>query len=237
MADYDVLLPEVLPEAPGCSEPLAVREIRSATIELCTKGLMVKQTLTAQNVVIDDPYVAIPIPANRKLIHLQNMQIDGRDVDHRSSDALDIAWRDENAGRAIFADYHQSGYDPNPDGWRSHRCDLPSAYYLEVDDTSTRIRLVGIPRKSYTTLTYKMVLAPSRASTGFDTWVLDDYFKTIAAGALAGLLSIPKKPWTDLATAAMYRSRFNEGVADALGDGARDFTRDDESTGRTTAYV
>jgi hypothetical protein len=115
--------------------------------------------------------------------------------------------------------------------------DRPEVYHLEVDDAGLRIRLVGIPRLSFTTLAYRLVLKPARDAIGFDTWVLEDYFETIAAGALSRLLSIPQKPWTNLPSAAMYRARFDEGAGKAKGEGARDFTRDDQSTGRTTPYV
>lgn len=238
MADYDILLGEVMPFVDGCSVPLAISRIRLATIELCRESLIVKRTLTGQSVVVDEPYVVVPVPTDQSVVHIRNMQIDGFDIAHRSQDALDLAWRDENAGRALFSDYHYQGYNPDPEGWRTYKQERPGAYYLEMDDSlGTRIRLVGISRQAYSTLSYQLVLEPTIDSTTFATWVLNDYAETIAAGAIARLLAIPKKPWTDLASAAVYRATFNDGLGKAMGDGARDFTRDDESTGRTTAYV
>jgi hypothetical protein len=238
MANYDVLLPEVLPEAPGCSEPLAVREIRNATIELCKKALIVKVPVTAQNVVANSAYVTVAVPTGTELIHLREVTIDGQDVVGRSVDALDLNWRDDQARQIVFKDYHYRGFNPSPDGWAIYETDQrPSNFHLEQSDDGVRIRLVGIPKQSYSTLAYKMVLQPSRAAVSFYTWVLDGYFETIAAGAVARLLAMPNQKWTDMATASVYRTRFNDGVGDAMGEGARDFVRDDESTGRTTSYI
>lgn len=238
MADFDTLLSEVLPDTPQCPDPLAVREIRNATIELCIKALLFKQRRTGQSVAADNPYVAMPLPAGTELIHLRDVTLDGRDVHHRSADFLDLAWSDQRLGELTFQNCHGHTHSSMAEGWRTLVSDRPDTYHIEIDDAGVhQIRLVGIPRQAYTTLSYRMVLKPSRTSTGFATWVLDKYFQTIAAGAIANLLALPKKPWSDMAAAAVYRSKFAEGVAVAIGEGARDFTRDDESQGRVTPYV
>jgi hypothetical protein len=237
VADYDTLLPEVLPDVPGCSEPIAIRAIRNATRDLCRRSFLVKVPIVDQVVVAGEARVLISVPTGTELIHLREVSLDGYDVTHRSTDALDLSWRDEQARQIVFKDYHYRGFNPNPDGWSVIEMDRPSLYHVEMADDGARIRLVGIPRQSYTSLAYKLVLQPNRVAASFYTWVLDGYYETIAAGAIAELLSMPKKDWSDIAAAIPFRSRFNDGIADAMGDGARDFTRDDESTGRTTPYI
>jgi hypothetical protein len=237
MADYDVLLPEVLPEVPGVPEPLAIREIRAAVIDFCDRTKVAKVGAMGAVVTIDEPLVLIPELANRTLIDIQYVSIDGYDLKKASADYLNQAWRDENIGRALFSDYHSIGYNPSWETWQQYKQDRPEVYHLIIDDTGTYFRFVGIPRRGYTTLAYMMRVKPHRTSTEFDTWVFDAYYKALAAGAIAKLLSIPKKDWTDLNTAAVYAARYETAVTDATGEGIRDFTRDDETTLRSTAYV
>jgi hypothetical protein len=237
MADYDVLLPEVLPEVPGVPEPLAIREIRAAVVDFCDRTKVAKITTTGAAIVADDPFVLIPELTGKSIIDVQYVSIDGYDLKKASADYLNQAWRDENLGRALFSDYHSIGYNPSWETWQQYKQDRPEVYHFVIDDTGTRFRFVGIPRRSYTTLAYTIRVKPNRTSTGFDTWLIDAYYKELAAGAISRLLSIPKKDWTDLPTAALYGSRYEEAVTCATGEGIRDFTRDDETTLRTTAYV
>lgn len=236
MADYDVLLPEVLPEVPGVPEPLAIREIRATFIDFCDRTKIVKVGALGATITADEPLVLIPEASGRTIIDVQYVSIDGYDLKKASADYLNQAWRDENLGRALFSDYHSIGYNPSWETWQQYKQTRPEVYHLVVDDTGTYFRLVGIPRVGYDTLAYMLRVKPSRTSTGFDTWVFDSYYKAIAYGAVARLLSIPKKEWTDLVSSAMYAARYETAVTDAIGEGIRDFTRDDETTLRSTAY-
>lgn len=238
-ATYDTILPEVLPEVPGCSDMLAIREVRNATIQLCEQALLLKRIVTGQTIAVDVPSVVIPDPIGYKVIDLQSVVIDaGAPLRGASADFLDLVWRDEMQAKTLFSRYHcTGGVDAARDGWRGFKQDRPEVYFLEVDDTSLRIRFVGIPTVAYTTLDYVMRLKPTRASQDVEAWLLEDYFQTIAAGAIASLLALPKQRWTDMNTASVYRARFAEGVEAAKGAATRDFLRDDRTIGRTTAYV
>lgn len=86
----------------------------------------------------------------------------------------------------------------------------PQFYFRETTDT---FRLVPSPDQNYTdTIVPRVVLAPSRSSTGIaEDWIFENWVDAIAAGALAELLRMPAKPWTDLQRAVIYEDIFHRG--------------------------
>jgi hypothetical protein len=60
-----------------------------------------------------------------------------------------------------------------------------------------------------------VALAPTRKSTGIETFIYDLYSEGIAAGAKARLMAMPSKPFTDLNASMMYRAQFSAVISDA----------------------
>lgn len=220
MVLFDDLVAEVLVEVPGVSDPLAVREIRRATIAFCEETKALKMYGPVVTLVANEPRYDISVPDGYTLVDLRSVSIDGKPpISQTSEDALDLQHSDTGIR------------------WREELGDTPKAYFIEKeDDALPQMRLVYIPTVGGLTLRYRMALTPHRTATGVDDFIADKYFKAIADGAIASLLKIPKKPWTDLTSAAIYQSWFQDAIGRAAGDGARDYVRDDETVIRTTAY-
>jgi hypothetical protein len=68
-------------------------------------------------------------------------------------------------------------------------------------------------------------LKPTRASTSFPTLLYERYVETIAHGAKARVMLIPKKPYSDPAMGAYHQQMFNGLVAEARIRVARGNTR------------
>lgn len=104
--------------------------------------------------------------------------------------------------------------------WRTD-VNLPTRFYMYDDNT---VGLV-MPPANGGALRINAALKPTRASTSFPTILYERYVETIAAGARARVMMIPKKPYTDLVNAAANMQMFLDGCGDARVRIARGATR------------
>lgn len=79
-----------------------------------------------------------------------------------------------------------------------------------VSDVSLRLRLA-----------YK----PSPTATSVPSSLLDDWSEEISAGALARVMAIPNRPWSNPQLALFYGNVFDSGVRDAKAEVDRSFIR------------
>lgn len=235
MALFSSIVDEVLPDVPGVTIPLAVRAIRDAVVRACEEAKLVKRYITGQAVTQNEPRVLIPATTGFRLIHLQNMQVDKREVLHASQDDLDIVWRDRDNALRFQVDWHHHEEEGFTETWREFTQDRPRVFFIEKEDTGDFIRFVGIPMRSYTDLQYTKIICPTRDATGIDTWFLERYYKGIAHGAIAMLKSMDKTTWSDPGGAVYHAAEFTKWLTAASRDAATDFNRDDETVGRVQA--
>lgn len=237
MAAYVTMLDEIRPKVSGCSDPLIVGELRKCVIDICERGRIIRRKTLAQVVTQDDPMVEVVSEAGFRLIHLMSMTLDKQEVNKTSMDQL--ALFDKEGDRTMFAGYNWHGTEEGNyrmESWQVYREQRPRLYYIERSDDGDFIRLVGIPTRGYTDLQYIRVLAPTRDSTGVDSWFIERYYEQIEHGTLARLMAMPNKEWSDPAGSVYYRGLFETWLTKIARDGATDFTRDDESTGRVTSH-
>lgn len=104
--------------------------------------------------------------------------------------------------------------------WRTD-VNLPTRFYFPDDNT------VGLALPPATTgnLRINAALKPTRASTTFPAWIWERYVETIAHGAKAKLMLVPKKPYSDKETGAYHMGMFEGGIGDARVAAARGRTR------------
>lgn len=87
----------------------------------------------------------------------------------------------------------------------------PLAFSIELD---RQIRFYPTPDAAYS-YTGRVVLKPGLDSRGVEQSLFNAHGRTIASGALAILLSMPEKTWTNLPMAAVHEQRFERGIARA----------------------
>lgn len=104
--------------------------------------------------------------------------------------------------------------------WRTD-VNLPTRWYMADDST------VGLALAPSATGNLRILAAlkPTRASTTFPTWVYERYIETIAHGAKAKIMMVPKKPYTDFKLGAFHAGMFNELIGEARVRAARGNTR------------
>ena len=74
-------------------------------------------------------------------------------------------------------------------------------------------------------LRIEVALKPTRASTTFPAQVYERSIETIAHGAKARIMIVPRKPYTDLKLAAWHSRQFDDGISGEMISSARGVTR------------
>ncbi len=104
--------------------------------------------------------------------------------------------------------------------WRTD-VNLPTRWYIDNETTMTLL----MPPATAGNLRVLAALKPTRASTTFPSWIYERYIETIAHGAKAKIMMIPKKPYTDVKLGAYHLEMFNGLAGDARIRAARGNTR------------
>lgn len=104
--------------------------------------------------------------------------------------------------------------------WRTD-VNLPTRWYTYDDG---RVALELAPNAAGN-LRILAALKPTRASTSFPEWIYERYIETIAHGAKARIMTIPKKPYSDPTTGAWHLGEYNGLIGEARVRMARGSTR------------
>jgi hypothetical protein len=176
----------VLPEVPGCPEPLLVQEVVQTAFEFCDKtGAWnelqdpVALLVGVADYEIDAPSGAIPLRVTSAWLNGRLMQ----PTPLRSINQLGVA-----------------GSEP---------------YYYNAAVERGSIRLFPSPGVTGLELTLKTCFAPAMTATTLPDFLMQRYTQVIAAGAKASLMSKPGQPWSNPHMAAVYGAQFASGMNDA----------------------
>jgi hypothetical protein len=182
-------LPEVLPHVPGCFDAMAKNSVLNAAIAFCERTGAYRQELDPMQIDAGVSDYELEVPTDTITYKILRVGVDGEPIDPKSPKQLDI----ENAG------------------WQA-KTGTPFAYY--VKDIRRTLRLVYTPESSIVNgLVIEVALKPVKGATKFEVAFFEEYYDDIAAGALAELLSMSAKPWTNSRKAAEALDRFNKAIA------------------------
>ncbi len=192
---WDDYLPDVLLEAPGCPTSVAVNAVRAAAIDLCQERNFWQETLALIALVATNPLVTIAVPADSEISTILDVRfypvgqttgvVVAGPFSEMTLNALRPGWKDEA----------NTGTVNSPDA-----CAYP---------TPLALRVIPIPVVNQASaIAITAALRPTRASASGPDLLYTDYLETICTGALAKLLAMGNKPWTDLVIAADKRSLF-----------------------------
>lgn len=199
---YTDLLQEVLPRLPGCGVDLASFHIKQSVIELCRRSLVWKHWPDPQDIDVGEPEYDVELPTGADIAQVTLVRVDG------VKDPL----------TALGADQVEAQFPT----WRTEQ-GVVSAYFQPVP---SKVHLLLIPDQSITNgLSMVLAVQPKMASESFPDWLYSQFGQRIADGALARLLDIPRKPWSDAVTAARHKREFDNACAAATGAAARTFSR------------
>lgn len=199
---WDSYLPDVLLEAPGCPTTIAVNAIRSAAISLCQERNVWQEELARISLVADNANAVIAVPVDSEIATILDVQFypvgttSGVTVagpaDEKTLNALRPGWKDEADTGTINS---------------AQAC----AYV-----TPLVLRIIPKPvANQANAIAITAALRPTRASTSGPDLLYTDYLETITTGALAKLLAMAGKPWTDLTIADDKRNLFKAAKSQA----------------------
>ena len=191
IAKYSELINDVLPSlAADPSYPVTEYAIKRACIDFCA-GSWLWQYLP-------DP---IDVEAGEAFYDLEPET--GADV----SAVMDVAHNNVPIKAKSIA-----WLDANLPGWRTTPA-VPK-FYTQVD--TDQIILAAVPDSNITNgLTMTLALQPSQTAVGLPKWIFNQYMYVLAEGAIARLMLMPNKPWTDLQNGAAKDSAFRGAIANA----------------------
>lgn len=186
---------EVMPDVPGCPTPLADNAIKNAAIEFCERSMAWRINSAPIDLTAAVPIYTLNNPAGSIVVDIMDALVSGLQIKAKSHDQLNALYQD----------------------WRNETGD--AAYYHRPTPSTIRI----VPTPTVTTvgaLVLSMALKPSRAATGIDSELFEQYMEVIAAGAKYRLMIMQKKPWSDPSRAGVQQVTFNNGIAAASLDTA-----------------
>jgi hypothetical protein len=188
---YSDLIDEVLPQlAADPSDPVTEQAIKRAVIEFCRESWI---------------WRFLPDP--------QSVRSGLLEYDLEPPTGADIA-------AVIDVEYNKVPLTPKSvewlnkeiPGWRATKAAVK--YYTQID--TEQVLLAPLPADTVTNgLVMTVALQPSQTATGFPKWIANQYIYPIAEGAMAKLMLMPAKPWTDLANGQDHRTRFEQAFNDA----------------------
>lgn len=188
---YSDLLDDVLPNlAADPSDPVTEYAIKRSVIDFCAGSWIWKHLPDALDVTAgESTYDLEPLPATDISVVMDG-ECNGVPLTNKA-----LEWLNKEIP-----------------GWRSTR-NTPK-YFTQVD--TEQVILAPVPDANLTAgLSLVLALQPSQNSTGFPKWIANQYLYALADGAIARLMLMPNKPWTDLANGQDRRTKFDAAIANA----------------------
>jgi len=198
MANLSDLLPDVLPDLPGCPNITALDALSKALIEFCERSRYWREWLADIAVTAGDASYTPTVPTDSRLVDILAAEFADVPIDPASPAELDEALP----------------------GWRT---DTGTVDYF-TQPTADTLLLAKVPSASGT-LKLEAALAPTLAATTFPDDIYQRFREAIACGAKARLMLSPGKPYTNPALHATHKAAFEDAIHDAEITAARGKTR------------
>lgn len=191
------LYEDTLIDAPGAPYPLVLRELRLSLERFCKQSLAWRVPITPITVVDASPEVTVPgvnggvdialvLPVNSRLIKLRAVTYNSNPISPTSFAQMDMKYP----------------------SWRTRVTSTPM--FIE---TPTGCTLVPTPSGDRD-FSAQAVLCPDSVADSYDD-SLENYRQAIICGAIATLLAMPERPWSNSGLAVYHAGRFADGVAEA----------------------
>ena len=193
MTNLSTFIPEVLTAATGCPGFVAKRAILNAAIEFARKTWFIQEDHATISLVEDQADYELTEPTNHKIVGIVHVLVDDEPIDEYSAaerSKIEPDWRDSD-----------------------NTATEPDWYLEDIQGSPKKIWLYPLPSADKDDwVKVRLALAPSKSATEIDDRYADEHFDALVAGAIARLLMIPKKEWTDLMSASVYRQLFLDHV-------------------------
>jgi hypothetical protein len=185
---YTQWLPYVQVNVPDCPKALIVEAIRQKVIEFCQRSLFLRQELDGFYTVADDNEYDLSPPVDTNIAQLLMLKVNKRELEPKTQDDLEEIYQE----------------------WRDQSGE-PSYFFLK--NTNTAI-LVPRPIGVYP-VRILVALKPTQAAQGVDESIFEEYKDAIKHGALAYLMLMAEKTWSNPNMSAFYQSQFESSIQES----------------------
>jgi len=185
---YTQWLPYVQVNVPDCPKALIVEAIRQKVIEFCQRSLFLRQELDGFYTVADDNEYDLSPPVDNNIAQLLMLKVNKRELEPKTQDDLEEIYQE----------------------WRDQSGE-PSYFFLK--NTNTAI-LVPKPIGVYP-VRILVALKPTQAAQGVDEIIFEEYKDAIKHGALAYLMLMAEKTWSNPNMSAFYQSQFDAAIQES----------------------
>jgi len=185
---YTQWLPYVQVNVPDCPKALIVEAIRQKVIEFCQKSLFLRQELDGFYTVADDNEYDLSPPVDNNIAQLLMLKVNKRELEPKTQDDME----------EIYQEWRDQSGEPQ---------------YFFLKNTNTAI-LVPKPIGVYP-VRILVALKPTQAAQGVDEIIFEEYKDAIKHGALAYLMLMAEKTWSNPNMSAFYQSQFDAAITDS----------------------
>ena len=188
--NFSALLPEVSPEMPDCMDAIMINSIRKSAIRFCEETYAWEVDLDPIVMVANVAEYEIDQPIDQRIIRISQVIGSKGQIFFQSEADMDV--RDRN--------------------WRVTTGDVVC---VPIMISPIIMRMYPIPAASGEIISMKGIVKPSPTSLSVATYIYDDYYTGLAAGAKAELAAMPGKSWSNPNMVLYYQGIFNQAVTDA----------------------
>lgn len=182
----------VLPHVPGCTNDMALLEIKNTIIDFCEKSLVLQADQEPVTIIGGINDYDLEPPRDRLVVKIMKAWFKGQELTPTSPDEVKTpSIYNQNSGYVV------NRGDPN--------------FYIQKDLRT--YSLYPIPKETARlALTMRVALKPTRSATSIDDFIFEEYAETIGHGAIARLALSQGKPYSDLKLAAARNGMYLTGV-------------------------
>lgn len=185
---YTQWLPYVQVNVPDCPKALIVEAIRQKVIEFCQRSLFLRQELDGFYTVADDNEYDLSPPVDNNIAQLLMLKVNKRELEPKTQDDME----------EIYQEWRDQSGEPQ---------------YFFLKNTYTAI-LVPKPIGVYP-VRLLVALKPTQAAQGVDEIIFEEYKDAIKYGALAYLMLMAEKTWSNPNMSAFYQSQFDAAIQES----------------------
>lgn len=204
---YADILPFILPDVTGCSEPLAEQAISETVMDFCARTSLWRAFLDPITVAPGRYEYDLDVPIGATLINIRTAVLNGK---------------------AIMPQ-HDDFVAENYPMWQTET-GTPKFFFQSASET---FNLVPCPNVSAANgLIIQVALKPSLSSRTFPEWIYAKYMTGLNAGIKARLMMKPGHPFTSPRIAQILQAEFLSCIASAMNTSQQSLVR---SALRTTS--
>lgn len=191
---YTAFLDYVMPHVPGCTNEMALHEIKNTVIDFCEKSMILQRDHDPVTILKGQTDYDLEPPTGYLVTKIMKAWYKTKELTPLAPDQVSRP------------EYYNSGFVGADKGVSDPR------NIIQKDERTYTLHPIPMESAS-NALTMRIALKPSRASTTIDDVIFEDYAEVIGAGAKARLMISPGKPYSNpqgaVALLGLYQSGLN----------------------------